>query len=74
MERQFSTPYDQAGLESYSSGTTAAAYTQTRLTYETGFHTTSYNWSGTSVQFDDSPLCVKVYSNTDVVSGENVSC
>jgi len=74
MIRNFSAGYDQTGLESYSSSTTAAAYTMSSLTYATTFSNTSHSWSGTYVVANDSPLCVHIYSATDVVSGENVSC
>lgn len=74
VDQTLSAPYDQTGLESYSSGTTAAAYTMTSLQYATGFSTSWNYWTGTTVVAQDPPLCARVYTATDVDSGENVSC
>jgi len=70
----FGESYVMTGFESYSTQTTAAAYTNTSLTYATNLSTANCSCSDTKIFEDDSPLCVRVYSNTDVVAGENVSC
>lgn len=70
----FSTNYDQTGLESYSYYNTAGAYDMKYMKYTTDYGTTWYSWGGTHVVEVDSPMCAKVFSNTDADAGENVSC